>query len=233
MKISNGLTQQTDSYIQNEPHSAHIQLLEGLCVRLHGTVGLGNKAGAFTGSGVIVRVAQAETYVLTAKHNLHIAAKDANIPLDEFEDYFRKKIKVEFSKRDGGTVDGKIQQITVFDGKWEDENYDVALLRIAGPNTPAYANHVRQLMSGFAYYFTSMNWQHGKSNWLFDVLGRDGAIAVLANGDPHKNKYAVIDEYVGFSLLQLGYGLLTKDGLYGFRRRVLKIAEFPGESHVY
>lgn len=222
MLISQNLKIATDQYIQQELDSAHIQLLESLTVRLHGTVGRGNKAGTFTGSGVIIRVAQSAAYVLTAKHNLHIAAKDAGIGKNDFADYFAEKISVEVVKKNGGTLDGAISAIHFPDGTIDDEKYDVAVLEVGGVKGLSYANNVRSLLSGFTYYFTSMAWQHGKSNFLFDLLSREEAKAVLMNGKPYNQ---VISELAGFSLLHLGFGKVTTGGLYGFRRRVLKIGE--------
>src|SRR3954452_15435385 len=81
-----------------ERHDTLLRLLRSLTVRLTGTVRGGGRAGAgFTGTGVIVRVQDAVTHVLTAKHNLHVAATGTDAEPGQVGDLFRRKIRVEMA----------------------------------------------------------------------------------------------------------------------------------------
>jgi hypothetical protein len=116
--------------------------LRHLAVRLFGAVGEGRGRSNFTGTRVITWVEEDRTYVLTAKHNLRVAATDARVAPGESSGYFRRQIKAEFTPINGQVVSGTVESVDVIDGDATANGYDVAVLRVAGR---PYANAVRAL----------------------------------------------------------------------------------------
>lgn len=253
MKLSQDLTTETNDWIKEEMASEHISLLEHLTVKLTGTVGTGRNAGAFTGTGVIARVDNVNTYVLTAKHNLHLACKHSGRGQGGFIDYFKEKIRVEFTKHDDTPVSGRITDITFPDATVADFKYDVALLKVGGVGGTVggnavvtgqvFANAVRTLVSparSILSMYTSGAWQRDTGGlWerqnvdarppLLEFFSADDAKLVLGNGRQHHH---VDDTKQNFLVLQLGRGKVTTGGLYGFSRRLLKVAQLGHPAYL-
>lgn len=253
MKLSQKLTTSTNTWIDEEMVPEHISLLEHLTVKLTGIVGTGRNSGSFTGTGVIARVDNANTYVLTAKHNLHLANKNSGRGQGGFIDYFKEKIRVEFTKHDDTTINGRITDITFPDGSIDDFNYDVAIVKVGGVGGSVggnsvvtgqvFANAVRTLVSparSMLSMYTSVAWQRDTGGlWerqnvdarppLLEFFPAADAKLVLGNGRQHHN---VDSTKQNFLLLQLGHGKVTTGGLYGFSRRLLKIAQLGHPAYL-
>lgn len=231
MRLSQQVVQSSQAYI-DDMDTAHSGLLRGLTVRLHGMVGPGNRS-SFTGSGFILRVDSPNVYVITAKHNLHVAATGMNKRGAALRDYFMQKIQVEFIRINGQAVQGAITAILFPDNTADDEHYDVAILRV---QDMAYAQHVATFMApsrSIMCLFAAPGWQKKQDGWIVEVFSKADAQEVLANGvSPyHLEGVEYPDARKNYSLVQFGWGLDNQRN-HTFRERVLPIASMTNRTYL-
>ncbi len=212
-----------------ETLNPHFGLLKHLTVRLHGpSATRGRQSGNFTGTGVIVRVEDDVTHVLTAKHNLYVAGKPQGA-YDEQVAHFTSKIKVEFTALDGTARDAAIGQVDLPDGNTTNSGYDVAVLRV---RDAALAGAVRDLAGPDTSRrpFTSADWQ-GNGPSILELPDRERARQVLASGKLYRGP--VQDQYVNHGLLQFGHGRTTPKGdQYALRHRALRIDKLTQAGYI-
>ncbi|EYF05034.1 hypothetical protein [Chondromyces apiculatus] len=193
----------------------HYGLCEAMAVKLEGGVA----SGSFTGSGVVFRIdlAAGRTYVLTAKHNLHIAAKRANLGSSGLSAYFRTKVRVKVPGI--SSQEYAIAGITLCDGSDADFRYDVCLVQVDSMPLARAVNDF--LRVGFRGEFASAKARSGglggdpQDKQIWDVLTNDAAQRVLGN------KYG----YKDYTLLQFGFGKIEAGDMasYGFRKRAISL----------
>ena len=202
-------------------NDALLGLLRSLTVRLTGTVRSGGRSGAsFTGTGVIVRVDNAVTHVVTAKHNLHVAATGTGTAPGDLADLFRRNIRVESATTP--VVTSNIASVTLVDGDPENQGYDVAVLRLT---SLALADAVRALAGGVPAALSSPTWGHGPD--IVELPTLDEAGTLLANGASlsdrqHGTSYEDVQGFkADHDLVQLGYGRVGPGREFRFDYRVL------------
>jgi hypothetical protein len=198
---------------------AHFALLRHLTVQLRGVLAR-TRGESFTGTGVIVRLDGDRTYVLTAKHNLHVAGSSARIAEAQLAEYFRSCVNVVFTPPAGAVVSGTIDLIDLPDGITADRGYDVALLRVTDR---AFAAAVRALAppGGVTTMFSaSPDWAKAGQT-ILEIRSRVDARRVVTNGRPFDRLEDPDAE--NHVLLQFGCGLVARAGTYGFDWRALRI----------
>jgi hypothetical protein len=198
-----------------------LRLLNSLTVRLTGTVRSGKRGGAsFTGTGVIVRVQNAVTHVVTAKHNLHVAGTGTGTAPGDLADLFRRNVRVESAT--APVVTSEITSIRLVDGDPENQGYDVAVLRLTNP---ALADAVRALGTRVPGALSSPRWGRGPE--IVELLPLDEAGTLLANGASlsdrqHGTSYEDAQPFkADHDLVQLGYGRVGPGREFRFGYRVL------------
>ncbi|MFO0592701.1 MAG: hypothetical protein U0441_34475 [Polyangiaceae bacterium] len=193
----------------------HYALCEALSVKLTGGV----RGGLFTGSGVVFKLDETshKTYVVTAKHNLHIAGKGTGNEGDDLVDYFKSQISV---KVEAVANTHAISDVVFPDGKAADFNYDVCILEVT---SQTLAQGVSQALSkGLRNEFVSSKgrsgslWTDRSNRQLWDFLSRDTAKNVLTGANGFK----------GYHLLQIGNGKTSSGSMAsdGFKKRGISIA---------
>lgn len=220
-----GLSQRTD-FLVKELDPDHFGLCEAMVVKLEGGVA----AGAFTGSGVVFRIdlTAGQTYILTAKHNLHIAAKRAALDRGGLEGYFRTKVGVVVEGTEGTSRKKyPIAAISFPDGSDADYRYDVCLLRIDSAELTREVNRI--LGVGFRGEFASTKarsglWRDLRDKQIWDVLTNDVARRVLTNAFGYR----------GYTLLQFGYGKNGPSAMasHVFAKRTISIEPPRGSARV-
>ena len=193
----------------------HFSLLELMSVKLTGGVAY----GTFVGSGVVFRadVAAGQIYVVTAKHNLHVAARDAQLGNGGVKAYFKLKIRVMLPRIESiKTTEYAIAEIAFHDGTPDDHHYDVCTLRVdSRPLTNVVAGLLNEGLRGeFASSKSRAGlWGDGQDKQIFDVLSTATAKKVLGDQAGYKD----------YKLLQFGYGKIEAGamGSKAFRRRAV------------
>lgn len=199
----------------------HLGLCTAMSVKLTGGV----QAGTFTGSGVVYRLdsAAGQTYVLTAKHNLHIAAKGTDKTGSALSDYFKTKVR---AKVESVTGECALAAVEFPDGSSDDCKYDVCILRIdSRPLTQAVS---AQLAVGMRNEFVSSGARTGgiagdpTDRRLWDFLSTETAKKVLTHANGYK----------GFRLLQFGYGVSVAGRMptYDFKKRAVSLVPASGRA---
>jgi hypothetical protein len=187
--------------------SDHYSLLRHLTVRLHSpSLGRGAADASFTATGVIVRVDGDRTYVITAKHNLHVAGRPARVPDEQLRANFAEKVRVEFTPPDGNPLWGRIDDVDLPDGNVANRGYDVAVARVSDA---AFARAVRGFADPAAGpgRFASEEWKRGGSS-ILELRDARTARSVLLNGKPYPNAPRIDDEG-DHVILQFGHGRAT------------------------
>jgi hypothetical protein len=215
----------TDQWV-GDMDPSHVALLRLLTVELNGVLEQ-TRGETFIGTGVIVRLDGDRIYVLTAKHNLHVAGSTARIAEARLADYFRTCVRVRFTPPEGAVVSGTIDLIDLPDGVTADRGYDVAVLRVTDR---AFAGAVRALAPPggvTAMFSASTDWtQAGQT--ILEVRSRDDARRVLTNGRPFgRLEDPGAENHV---LLQFGHGHVSRSGAYGFARRALRINQLANPT---
>ncbi|PRQ08065.1 hypothetical protein [Enhygromyxa salina] len=218
-------SQATATYIDEELDPAHIRLLRMMTVKLTGGV----QGGVFTGSGVVFLTKGPDVYILTAKHNLHVAGKGTGKSGEALEKYFKQKISVELRKHAGGVCTATIASIRYPDETVEDQHYDVCLLKCSDLSFATQVNAHVDRSKGISWLFTSPSWQRQALDGgrpLFETFEEDDAQEMLANGwgfSPRKN----------YKLLQFGYGKIADSAMagYEFRERMVDVAAVNATSN--
>lgn len=210
--------------------SPQFALLRHLTVRLAGTVHAGN---LFNGTGVIARINGNQTFVVTAKHNLHVAGEPAKLGNDKVVANFVDKVKVQFTS----TADpakpvvtaAAIAAVTLPDNNTANQGYDVAVLRV---DDAKLANAVRAAIPNTSpmHQFTAQDWRNGGPS-ILTLRPRNEARSVLMNGRPFQGQNNTDDaEWV---LLQFGFGLLSRtSGENPLSFRVLRIKDLKNGTYI-
>ena len=193
-------------------------LLRGVTVRFRGTVG---QRGTFTASGVVVRVTGRGADIVTAKHNLFLAAGDDEPdPVGFYTTNVRAQL-VDATGRE--TASAEIAGVHIPDGAVQDAGYDVAVMRVTDAG---FTGAVRRLTTpdapGYRYLPPA-------AGWVIRPLSQDAARTVLTNGNPYTG--VVNQSARDFTFVQLGYGVYQAE-LYGFGFRVMPAASLAGYAFV-
>jgi hypothetical protein len=229
MYVSDPFTQYTNTFVATMG-ADHLALLRHLTVRLHASaLGKGDASVAFTGTGAIVRLEGSRSYVITAKHNLHVAGAGAKVPVEQYLATFQEKVRVELTTREGAVVWGSIDDIDLADDNIANQGYDVAVLRV---DDAAFATAVRGIASpgGAVSPFAAEDWRNGGST-IFELSDAWTARSVLLNGQK-LGTYPAVPTNAGYVLLQFGYGRATKTGVFGFGRRAFPVGGLKGQAFI-
>ncbi|MEV6521599.1 hypothetical protein AB0M43_06670 [Longispora sp. NPDC051575] len=187
------------------------EFLRGLAVEFHGTAA--GHHGSFTASGVVVRATATDAYIVTARHNLTLAA--AGEPVDPVTHYTTRIRARLYDVHDALAVDSPIVEVYQPDGP-PHHGLDVAVMRVSDR---AFVQRARGLVApgttGHAFKPDTFDTE----GWLIPLADDYTARAVLANGRTFPGVPAVA-MYQNHTLVQMGYGVHTAN-LYAFRYRVL------------
>jgi hypothetical protein len=200
----------------------HYQLLRQMTVRLYGIV---TNGGLFTGTGVIIGTKDdgaPKTYILTAKHNLYVASKKANLPKTQLADYFKQRVQVYlYHGKDNQQRVAPISNVSFYDSV-DDFKYDVCLLTVTDAQ---FTRTVRGLLSrDFTNYFRPKS-QDPQFEWATGCLDAYTLSRRLLGASESWSEEKLMD----YVLLQFGYGE-NRSGAPGFQYRLIDLSSLDRRS---
>jgi hypothetical protein len=220
----------TEDWIHRKLPADHFALLRHLTVRLHApAMGTGKASNAFTGTGVIVRLDGDRTYVVTAKHNLHVAGRGALVPIERYRETFVEKVRVEFTPPAGDAVWGRIDQVDLADDDIANQGYDVAVARVGDP---AFARAVRVFADPATGpgAFTSDEWKAGGRS-ILQLQDARTARSVLLDGKAFAGPR--IDVEGDHRILQFGHGRAAPgETPFAFAYRAFPVAGLKNPRYI-
>ncbi|MBB5873656.1 hypothetical protein F4553_007090 [Allocatelliglobosispora scoriae] len=196
--------------------------LRGITVEFFGQTA-GRRAANFTASGVVVRVTASGVDIVTAKHNLTMAAGDAPDPVA----HFRARVRARLYDVNANLVDSPIASVHLLPhADVADGGYDAVVVRVTDP---AFRRRVEGLVAAAGPGHAFRSAAYATEGWIIRPTSELQARSVLTNGHPYNGMEMA--DFAEFELVQMGYGKHQGD-LFGFEHRVLPVTGLAGTLFV-